>query len=204
MYKLLISAFVLFTLSISLSTAAEKAVLGKAAPNFTLVDSKGGMHSLDNFDGKWVVLEWINFDCPFVVRHYKESNMQKIQKQYTDKGVIWLGICSSAPGKQGHFDNNEINKRLSEMGVNMTAYLIDEDGTVGKKYEAKTTPHMFIVNPEGELVYQGAIDSIRSTDIADNAKAENYVIKALDEGMAGKAISIKTSTPYGCSVKYAN
>ncbi|MCO5249886.1 MAG: thioredoxin family protein [Candidatus Kapabacteria bacterium] len=204
MYKLMISVIVLLLMSVSLSTAAEKAELGKAAPKFTLVDSKGGTHSLDNFAGKWVVLEWINFDCPFVVKHYKEKNMQNIQKQYTDKGVIWLGICSSAPGKQGNFDKNEINKRLSEMGVNMTAYLIDEDGTVGKKYEAKTTPHMFIINPEGELVYQGAIDSIRSTDIADNAKAENYVKKALDEGMSGKAISTKTSTPYGCSVKYAN
>ncbi len=202
MYKLIISLIILFTMSISLLSAAEKAELGQTAPKFILMDSKGGTHSLDNFAGKWVVLEWINFDCPFVVRHYKEKNMQKLQKQYTDKGVIWLGICSSAPGKQGHFDNNEINKRLNEMGVNMTAYLIDETGIVGKMYEAKTTPHMFIVNPEGELVYQGAIDSIRSTDIADNDKAENYVKKALDEGMAGKAISTKTSTPYGCSVKY--
>lgn len=201
MFRGIISTIVLL-LSVSLTFANDKAELDKAAPNFTLTDSKGATYSLSDFEGKWVVLEWINFDCPFVVRHYKEKNMQNLQKQYSDKGVVWLGICSSAPGKQGHFDTQEINKRLSDLGVNMTAYLIDEDGKVGKMYEAKTTPHMYIITPEGKLVYQGAIDSIRSTDVADNQKAQNYVKTALDEAMSGKAISTKTSTPYGCSVKY--
>lgn len=182
--------------------AHKKAEIDKKAPNFTLTDSKGNAHSLADFKGKYVVLEWINFDCPFVKKHYDGDNMQNIQKEYAAKGVVWLAICSSAPEKQGHFDNAEINKRIADHKANMTAYLIDEDGKVGKMYDAKTTPHMYVINPDGILIYAGAIDSIKSTDKEDIPKSENYVKSALDAAMSGKPVATKTTPPYGCSVKY--
>lgn len=172
------------------------------APKFTLTDSNGKEHSLVDFSGKYVVLEWINFDCPFVKKHYNSKNMQKLQKEFTDQDVVWLLICSSAEGKQGHFDNDEINKRLGEAGANATAYLVDEDGTVGKKYGAKTTPHMFIINPEGNLIYAGAIDDKPSTKVEDIDGAVNYVREALNSAFGGKEVEVKTSAAYGCSVKY--
>lgn len=193
------SAFLIFNIA---AFSADVAEIGKTAPNFTLKDSKGNAHSLSDFAGKWVVLEWINFDCPFVVKHYKEKHMQNLQQYYADKGVVWLNICSSAPGKQGHFDNTEINKRYTDWEIKSMAYLIDEDGKVGKSYGAKTTPHMYIISPEGKLLYQGAIDDKRSTDPADIANSLNYVKAGLDEVMSGKEITNKTTTPYGCSVKY--
>jgi glutathione peroxidase-family protein len=167
-----------------------------------LTDSKGETHSLSDFNGKYVVLEWINFDCPFVKKHYNSRNMQKLQKTYTEKDVVWLTICSSAPGKQGNFDSDEINERIEDLGGAMTAYLIDADGTVGKSYSAKTTPHMYIINPEGTLIYAGGIDNIPSADEDDISKATNYVSAALDAAMSGKEVATKTSKPYGCSVKY--
>lgn len=186
----------------SFNAFAQSAKLNEQAPDFTLTDSKGKTHKLSDFKGKTVVLEWINFDCPFVVKHYASNNMQKIQKDYTDKGVVWLSICSSTEGKQGHFDNTEINKRIADQKAKMSAYLIDEDGTVGKMYGAKVTPHMYIIDKSGKLVYQGAIDDIKSTDQEDIKKAKNYVKNGLDEVLSGKAVTDKTTTPYGCSVKY--
>lgn len=182
--------------------ASEKAEIGKQAPDFTLVDVNGKTHKLSDYKGKFVVLEWINLDCPFVKKHYDSENMQKLQKKYTEKGVIWLAICSSAPGKEGHFTADEIKKRLEKHKANLTAYLIDESGNVGRLYSAKTTPHMYIIDKDGKLIYAGAIDSIRSTDKADIAKAENFVDKALSEALAGKEVTTKTTQPYGCSVKY--
>ncbi|MCS7054332.1 MAG: thioredoxin family protein [Ignavibacterium sp.] len=181
---------------------AQQASIDSKAPDFKLKDSYGKEYSLNEFKGKTVVLEWINYDCPFVKKHYDSKNMQQLQEKYTQKGVVWLAICSSAKGKQGHFTNDEINKRSKEHGAKFTAYLIDEDGTVGKMYGAKTTPHMFIINSDGKLVYAGAIDDIKSTDKEDVKKANNYVSKALDEILSGKEVSTKTTTPYGCSVKY--
>lgn len=181
---------------------AQQASIDSKAPDFKLKDSYGKEYSLNEFKGKTVVLEWINYDCPFVKKHYDSKNMQQLQEKYTQKGVVWLAICSSAKGKQGHFTNDEINKRSKEHGAKFTAYLIDEDGTVGKMYGAKTTPHMFIVNSDGKLVYAGAIDDIKSTDKEDVKKANNYVSKALDEILSGQEVSTKTTTPYGCSVKY--
>lgn len=186
----------------SINAFAQSAKLNEQAPDFTLTDSKGKSHKLSDFKNKTVVLEWINFDCPFVVKHYASNNMQKLQKEYTDKGVVWLSICSSTEGKQGHFDNAEINKRITDQKAKMTAYLIDEDGTVGKMYGAKVTPHMYIIDKSGKLVYQGAIDDIKSTDQEDIKKAKNYVKAGLDEVLSGKSVSDKTTTPYGCSVKY--
>lgn len=186
----------------SINSFAQSAKLNEQAPDFTLTDSKGKTHKLSDFKGKTVVLEWINFDCPFVVKHYASGNMQKLQKEYTDKGVVWLSICSSTEGKQGNFDNAEINKRIDDQKAKMTAYLIDEDGTVGKMYGAKVTPHMYIIDKSGKLVYQGAIDDIKSTDQEDIKKAKNYVKVGLDEVLSGKSVTDKTTTPYGCSVKY--
>lgn len=176
--------------------------LDKPAPGFTLTDSEGKEHSLADFKGKYVVLEWVNYDCPFVRKHYRSGNMQQLQKTYRDKGVVWLSICSSAPGKQGHFELDDLKERIAEEEATPTAYLIDADGIVGKEYEAKTTPHMFVINPEGNLIYAGAIDDIASTDRDDIDKATNYVKAALDAGMAGEPVVVQSTKSYGCSVKY--
>jgi len=180
------------------------AQVGQPAPAFTLKDSKGTSHNLADFKGKTVVLEWINHGCPFVVKHYSGGAMQALQKDYTAKGVVWLSICSSAPGKQGHMSPEEWNKTNAEKGAAPSAVLLDEDGKVGKLYQAKTTPHMYVINPEGLLVYAGAIDSIKSTSAADVPKADNYVKSALDEVLAGKPVTTASTEAYGCSVKYAN
>lgn len=172
------------------------------APAFTLKDSGGKEHALADFQGKYVVLEWVNFDCPFVRKHYKSGNMQAMQKSMTEQGVVWLSICSSAPGKQGYFEGEELTGRLAEEKAVPTAYLIDSDGTVGKRYEAKTTPQMFLISPEGTLLYAGAIDDKPSTDVKDVEKAKNYVKAAYDAATAGKAAPTKSTKPYGCSVKY--
>lgn len=181
---------------------ARNAHVDESAPDFTLADSNGAKHSLTDYEGKWVVLEWVNFGCPFVRKHYDSGNMQNLQKTYTDKGVVWLSICSSAPGKQGYFDGDELRTEIKDNGSHATAYLVDPDGIVGRMYEAKTTPHMYIINPKGVLVYAGGIDNIASTDRDDITKATNYVRETLDAGFAGKEIAVKGSRPYGCSVKY--
>ena len=172
------------------------------APGFTLVDNNGKTHSLSDFKGKFVVLEWVNYDCPFVGKHYGSGNMQKLQNMYRARDVVWLSICSSAPGKQGHFEPQELKERMADEKAAPTAYLIDSDGKVGKMYDAKTTPHMFVINPKGILIYAGGIDDTPSTDTDDIPKAKNYVQAALDEALAGKPVSVKWSKPYGCSVKY--
>lgn len=181
---------------------AQQAKLNESAPGFKLTDSNGNEHSLSDFAGKIIVLEWINFDCPFVKKHYDSKNMQSLQDKYTEEGVIWLAICSSNKGKQGNFTVEEINKRSKNHDAKFTAYLIDEDGKVGKMYGAKTTPHMYIIDNSGKLVYAGGIDNKASTDIEDIKDAKNYVSAALDELLAGKEVSVQSSTPYGCNVKY--
>jgi peroxiredoxin len=201
--RLFFPAIVLFVAAATASAAGSAgAKLDSPAPEFTLVDSEGSRHSLSDFKGKWVVLEWVNYDCPFVRKHYGSGNMQKLQKTYTGKGVVWLSVCSSAPGKQGHFSGSELKERIAKEKGAQTAYLVDEEGTVGKAYDAKTTPHMFIVDPKGTLAYAGGIDDIASTSQDDIARAENYVSMALDAALAGKPIATKGSKPYGCSVKY--
>ncbi len=176
--------------------------IGKSAPDFSLTDIAGKVHALKDYRGKYVVLEWVNYDCPFVKKHYKSGNMQSLQKTYTEKEVVWLSINSSASGKQGNFSSEEILKRAQAQGASFSAYLVDDDGKIGKMYEAKTTPHIFIIDPKGKLVYRGAIDNIRSTNVEDIAKAENYVSAALDASMAGEKIEISNTKSYGCSVKY--
>jgi len=193
---------ILFIILLSSLALAQQAKLDESAPDFKLTDSNGSEHSLSDFAGKIVVLEWINFDCPFVKKHYDSKNMQSLQKKYTEKDVIWLAICSSSKGKQGNFSIEEINERSKNHGAKFTAYLIDEDGTVGKMYGAKTTPHMYIIDKNGMLVYAGGIDDKASTDVDDIEAAKNYVSSALDELLEGSKVSVQSSTPYGCSVKY--
>lgn len=193
---------IIFVLLLGVTVFSQQARLNETAPDFKLKDSNGKEHSLSDFKGKTVVLEWINYDCPFVKKHYNSKNMQSLQEKYTAKGVIWLVICSSAPGKQGNFSSEEINKRSKDHNAKFTAYLIDEDGKVGKMYGAKTTPHMFIIDKDGKLVYAGGIDDKASTDVEDVKTAKNYVSAALDELLNGKQVTTQSSTPYGCSVKY--
>lgn len=182
--------------------AMAQATPGKAAPAFEVKDAQGVTQNLAKHKGKWIVLEWFNKDCPYVKKHYSVQNMQKLQQTYTSKGVVWLSVISSAKGKQGYLTAEESQKVSKENGSKATAVLLDVDGKMGKAYGAKTTPHMFIINPEGLVVYAGAIDDNDSASSDVIAKSKNYVSEALDNGMAGKAIATSSSRPYGCSVKY--
>ena len=185
------------------SPAAQAAVeVGKPAPSFALVDTHGNSRQLSDFVGKVVVLEWTNHQCPFVRKHYGANNMQRLQKQYTDKGIIWLSIISSAPGKQGYVEADRANELTTSRGAHPTAVLLDPNGNVGRAYGARTTPHMYIIDADGVLVSMGAIDSIRSANQADIEQAVNYVALGLDEVLAGQPVSNPVTRPYGCSVKY--
>jgi len=176
--------------------------IDKPAIDFTLTDTNGNQVSLSDYKGKYVVLEWINYDCPFVKKHYDSGNMQALQKKYAEKGVVWLAICSNKPGSQGNFAVEEIHRRWKAHSSTLTAYLLDEDGKVGRIYGATNTPHMYIVDPEGTLIYMGAIDSVPSASKSDIEKSDNYVTMALDAVLAGKDVPVKTTKAYGCSVKY--
>ncbi len=200
-FALILPLFVLFLAAAALPLHAEVET-GAAAPDFSLTGVDGKTHSLSDFKGKFVVLEWVNHGCPFVVKHYEGGNMQNLQTAYTGKDVVWLSINSSAAGKEGSMTPEEWKKTLAEKKSAATATLLDPNGMVGKSYGAKTTPHMYIINPEGVLIYQGAIDSIKSADAEDVAKAQNYVSSALDEALAGKPVTTATTKSYGCSVKY--
>lgn len=193
---------IIFLFLFSAIAFAQEAKLNEQAPNFKLVDSNGKEHSLSDFKDKIIVLEWINYDCPFVKKHYDSKNMQSLQEKYTKEGIIWLTICSSVESKQGNFSNDEINSRSKKHNAKFTAYLVDADGKVGKTYGAKTTPHMYIIDKTGKLVYAGGIDDKASTDFSDIKSAKNFVVSALDELLAGKNVSVQSSKPYGCSVKY--
>ena len=176
--------------------------VGEAAPDFTLQDATGQSRSLSEFLGQFIVLEWFNKDCPFSRKHYDSGNMQGLQSTYTAKGVAWLTITSSAPGKQGYLTPRDAAAVVAERQMASTALLLDPDGTVGRLYGAKTTPHMFVIDLGGMLVYAGAIDDRPSANRADLDGATNYVRQALEEAMAGKPISTPSTTSYGCSVKY--
>ena len=182
--------------------AADTPSIGNAAPDFSGTDSKGKTQSLSQYKGKYVVLEWFNPDCPFVKKHYGSGNMQKLQQEFTGKGVVWLSIDSSAPGKEGNLSADQANAKMADWKMHPTALVLDPDGKAGRTYAAKNTPHMFIINPEGKLIYAGAIDSKATANPADIATATNYVKAALDESLAGKAVTTSSSRPYGCSVKY--
>lgn len=185
------------------AAAAQTAAIGKPAPAFSLADQTGKQRTLAEGKDKYVVLEWTNYDCPFVRKHYESGNMQKLQKTWTGKGVVWYSICSSSEGRQGNYPASKITELMKKNNAVPTAYLLDPDGKVGKMYGATATPHMYVINPKGVLVYMGAIDDNASTDISDSKPTTNYVQKALEESLAGKPVSVATSQAYGCSVKYA-
>ncbi len=184
------------------ASAYGRPEVGKPAPDFTLPDISGKKHELYDYKGKYVVLEWVNFGCPFVKKHYGSENMQKLQKEFGEKGVVWLSICSSAPGKQGNESPDAAKKGISQYGWAANAYLVDENGKVGRLYNAKTTPEMFVVNPEGTLIYAGAIDDKPTPNPATVEGSNNYVKAALTEATSGKPVTVPTTKPYGCSVKY--
>ena len=175
---------------------------GSTAPDFKGVDSNGVAHNLSEYRGKFVVLEWANQGCPYEQKHYQSGNMESLQKQWTSKGVVWLSIISSAPGQQGYVTPAAENDYLKTMKASPTAALLDPQGTIGHLYDAKTTPHMFVIDPTGKIVYQGAIDDKPTPDQADLKTADNYLSDALNAAMAGKPVAVAATRPYGCSVKY--
>ena len=183
--------------------AAGAVEVGKAAPDFSLPDSQGGRQTLSDHRGSFVVLEWTNHDCPFVRKHYGSGNMQGLQKDATGDGVVWLSIISSAPGQQGYVEADEADALTRDRDASPSAVLLDPEGEVGRLYGARTTPHMYIVDPAGTLIYMGGIDDKPSTRQADVATAKNYVRVALAEAKDGKPVSESVTRPYGCSVKYA-
>src|SRR6266567_7027455 len=182
--------------------AFDPPLVGSAAPDFSLTDPKGETHSPSQYKGKWVVLEWFNPECPFVKKHYGSGNMQKLQKEYTSKGVVWLTIDSNAPGSEGNLTPEQAQKIASSWKTQQTALLLDPDGKVGRAYGAKNTPNMVIISPDGKIVYHGAIDSKATPNPADIPSSTNYVKAALDQSLAGKSVSTPQTKPYGCSVKY--
>jgi hypothetical protein len=194
------AAFVIAALIAAPAMAAPQ--VGQPAPAFTLTDSFGKTQQLADYRGKFVVLEWTNNDCPFVRKHYGSGNMQALQKEETAQGVAWLSIISSAPGKEGYVSGARANELTLARGAAPTAVLLDPNGAVGHLYEAKTTPHMFIVDPKGTLIYMGGIDSIASADAADIKSAKPYVKVALSEARSGKPVTDAVTRPYGCHVQY--
>jgi peroxiredoxin len=188
---------------LALAAPATSATVGAAAPDFQLKDTTGKTVRLADFKGKHVVLEWTNPGCPFVVKHYGSQNMQALQKEATAKNVVWLSVSSTAKSHSDYLDPAALTAKYKEWGSAQTALLMDDAGTTGKAYAARTTPHMVVIAPDGKLVYAGGIDDKRSADPADVKHAKNYVRAALVESMAGKPVSTPTAAPYGCSVKYA-
>jgi hypothetical protein len=183
-------------------SVAWAARVGEPAPDFTATDTNGKVHKLSEYRGKFVVLEWTNRGCPYTQKHYNSGNMQRLQREWTGKGIIWLTVISSAPGEQGYVTAPEENAYLQEVKAAPTAVLLDPSGAVGHLYDAKTTPHMFIVNSQGTLIYNGAIDDRPTTDLSDINGAKNHVSASLQEATSGKPVSNPTTRPYGCSVKY--
>ncbi len=183
------------------ANAAEPGV-GRAAPDFEFTDIEGNTGKLSDFRGKLVVLEWFNHGCPFVRKHYSSGKMQELQKKYTGEGVVWIAINSTAEGHGDYRTAGESAEDAAENGTAATYIVLDPSGETGRLYGAKTTPHIFIIDPEGKLVYKGAADSIKSTDVDDITKADNYIDLALTEATAQKPLSRSETKPYGCSVKY--
>jgi peroxiredoxin len=179
------------------------AKIGAAAPDFTASASNGKSYRLSDFRGKFVVLEWHNNGCPYTRKHYESGNMQRLQKEWTGRGVIWFTVISSAPGTQGYVTADQENTYISRMHAEPTAALLDASGDLGHMYDAKTTPHMIVINPAGNIIYDGAIDDHPTSDQSDIASSKNFVNEALTEAMAGKPVGTPATRPYGCSVKYA-
>jgi peroxiredoxin len=193
---------VLAAVFLSLSAGAETPRVGAPAPAFAATDSNGKTEALDQFRGKYVVLEWHNQGCPYTRKHYVSGNMQALQKEWTAKGVAWFTVISSAPGSQGYVTPDQENAYLQKMHAAPTAVLMDPTGKLGHLYDARTTPEMYVIDPQGKLIYVGAIDDKPTPDAEDIQGARNYVSDALTEAMAGKAVATPYTRSYGCSVKY--
>jgi peroxiredoxin len=198
LYRLMLHTGLLLVL---LATALAARV-GDPAPDFTASDSKGETHRLSDYKGKYVVLEWHNQGCPYTRKHYESGNMQRLQKEWTSKGVVWFTVISSAPGTQGYVTASQENDYVKKVNAVPTAVLLDPDGNLGHLFAAKTTPHMYIIDPSGVLIYNGAIDDHPTPDPGDIPSSKNYVSLALQEAMSGKKITEAATRPYGCSVKY--
>lgn len=199
-----ISLAIMAAVAIAPIGAAAQARVGAPAPAFTATDSNGQSHALDQYHGKFVVLEWHNQGCPYTRKHYVSGNMQSLQKEWTGKGVVWFTVISSAPGKQGYVTDSAENAYVAKMHAAPTAVLMDPEGKLGRLYDAKTTPQMFVIDPTGKLIYDGAIDNRPTPDVEDIQGADNYVNDALTAAMAGKPVAMAYTRPYGCSVKYPN
>lgn len=184
------------------SVAFAAASVGQPAPGFTLADLNGNQVKLADFKGKHIVLEWHNPHCPFVMKHYDSGNMPGLQSKYDARDTVWLSINSTHPGHQDFESADKLKRYLAEKKASPDAYLVDADGKTGMEYAAKTTPHMYVINPAGTLIYAGAIDDKRSTSMEDIKTARNYLVAALEESKVGKPVSTATTPPYGCSVKY--
>jgi len=183
--------------------ARAEAPIGQPAPDFTGKGSDGMTYHLADYRGKFVVLEWYNKGCPFIQKHYEGvHNMQNLQDKYVKKGVVWFEVASSAQGREGYMTAPEAEANRKKVGTNATATLLDPDADIARLYSAKTTPHMFVIDPKGNVIYEGAIDDHNSTDQEDIPRSKNYVAAALDEAMAGKPVSTPQTRSYGCSVKY--
>lgn len=199
--KTLLFAFGAALLTATLNAAAAPQI-GKPAPAFAVKDSNGTSRNLQEYLGKVVVLEWTNNECPFVQKHYGSDNMQALQRKYVEQGAVWLTVISSASGKQGHIDGATANELTRQRNAAPTAVLLDEPGAMGRAYDARTTPHMYVIDTEGMLAYMGGIDSIPSADPADIPKATPYFAEAVDAVMAKKAVPVAVTKPYGCAIKY--
>lgn len=188
--------------ALALTAVAGAVAPGSPAPDFKGTDSNGATQTLSQYRGKYVVLEWANQGCPYEQKHYLSGNMESLQKQWTAKGVVWLSVISSAPGEQGYVTPAQENDYLAKMKAAPTAAILDPKGVIGRLYAAKTTPHMFVIDPNGKLVYEGAIDDQPSPDPSTLKGAHNYLNDALSAAMAGKPVATASTRPYGCSVKY--
>ena len=180
----------------------ESPPVNQPAPAFTVSDTKGKSHSLESYRGKWVVLEWFNHDCPYTKKHYKSDNMQGLQREYTAKGVVWISVISSAPGKQGYGSASDIDQQTAEKKASPSFVVRDTAGVLGRMYGARNTPHLFAIDPDGVLRYAGAIDDKPTSKAKDVQGAKNYLKAALDAGLSGQPIAVATTQPYGCDVKY--
>jgi cytochrome oxidase Cu insertion factor (SCO1/SenC/PrrC family) len=202
--KLLTKILLVGAASLAACGLVTAAVVGQPAPNFTLTDISGKTHQLSDFKGKTVVLEWVNPECPFVVKHYdRTGNIPKTQSAATSDGVVWLQVNSAHPGAQGDYSPAEVAAWTKKTNAAATAYLRDPEGKVGKLYDARTTPHLYVVNGDGTLVYAGGIDNKATSNVEDISSATNYVTAALADLKAGKPVAVSKSRPYGCGIKYA-
>jgi peroxiredoxin len=188
----------------AVTIAASAASVGDPAPEFTGTDSHGQPHRLSDSKGKFVVLEWTNNGCPFTRKHYESGNMQNLQKEWTARGIVWLTILSSAPGKQGYMTASEENAYMDRVHAAPSAAILDPTGAIGRLYEAKTTPDMYVIDPSGKLIYSGAIDDHPTPDVSDVPLSKNYVSAALTEAMSRQTIAVTHTRPYGCGVKYSD